>query len=53
MTPHQFIAKWKPADLKERAACQEHLLDICAVLGEPTPAVARVPCLLMPSSEQF
>lgn len=22
MTPHQFIAKWKPADLKERAACQ-------------------------------
>lgn len=22
MTPHQFIAKWKPADLKERAACR-------------------------------
>ena len=40
MTPHQFIAKWKPADLKERAACQEHFLDVCAVLGEPTPAAA-------------
>jgi type II restriction/modification system DNA methylase subunit YeeA len=40
MTPHQFIAKWKPADLKERAACQEHFLDLCAVLGEPTPAAA-------------
>lgn len=40
MTPHQFIAKWMPADLKERAACQEHFLDLCAVLGEPTPAAA-------------
>ena len=40
MTPHQFIAKWKPADLKERAACQEHFLDLCGVLGEPTPAAA-------------
>ncbi len=40
MTPHQFIAKWKAAELKERAACQEHFLDLCAVLGEPTPATA-------------
>lgn len=40
MTPHQFIAKWQAADLKERAACQEHFLDLCGVLGEPTPAAA-------------
>lgn len=38
--PQQFIAKWKAADLKERAACQEHFLDLYAVLGEPTPAAA-------------
>lgn len=40
MTPHEFITKWKAADLKERAACQEHFLDLCRLLGEPTPAEA-------------
>jgi hypothetical protein len=40
MTPAEFISKWKVAELKERAACQEHFLDLCAVLGEKTPAAA-------------
>ena len=40
MTPQQFIAKWKAAELKERAACQEHFLDICILLDQPTPASA-------------
>ncbi|MBX3398331.1 MAG: class I SAM-dependent DNA methyltransferase [Gemmataceae bacterium] len=40
MTPQQFIAKWKAAELKERAACQEHFLDVCKLLGQPTPAEA-------------
>ncbi len=40
MTPQQFIDKWQKAELKERAACQEHFLDICKVLGQPTPAEA-------------
>ena len=40
MTPHDFIAKWKPAELKERAACQEHFLDLCRMLGQKTPAEA-------------
>ncbi len=40
MTPQQFIDKWKLAELKERAACQEHFLNLCAVLCEPTPAEA-------------
>ena len=40
MTPHDFIAKWKPAELKERAACQEHFLDLCRLLGPKTPAEA-------------
>jgi type II restriction/modification system DNA methylase subunit YeeA len=38
MTPHQFIAKWKPATLSERSACQQHFLDICDLLGQPKPA---------------
>ena len=40
MTPQQFIAKWKAAELKERAACQEHFLNVCELLGQPTPADA-------------
>ncbi|GDX95205.1 DNA methyltransferase yeeA [Planctomycetia bacterium] len=40
LTPHAFIAKWKPADLSERAACQEHFIDLCRMLGHPTPAEA-------------
>ncbi len=40
MTPAEFVAKWQAADLKERAACQEHFLDLCHVLGQPTPAAA-------------
>jgi hypothetical protein len=35
-----FIAKWRRVDLKERSAAQEHFLDLCAVLGHPSPAAA-------------
>ena len=38
MTPQQFIAKWAKADLSERAASQEHFIDLCRLLGQPTPA---------------
>ena len=38
MTPTAFIKKWRAANLKERSAAQEHFLDLCRVLGEPTPA---------------
>ncbi len=38
MTPQQFIAKWKRADLSERSACQQHFLDLCELLGQPKPA---------------
>ncbi|MCP8897575.1 class I SAM-dependent DNA methyltransferase [Shinella daejeonensis] len=38
MTPQQFISKWLNSALKERAAAQEHFLDLCRMLGEPTPA---------------
>lgn len=40
MTPDQFITKWKDATLKERSASQEHFLDLCRLLDEPTPAEA-------------
>lgn len=40
MSPLEFIAKWRAADLKERSAAQEHFIDLCRVLGEPTPAEA-------------
>ena len=40
MTPHEFIAKWHASELKERSAAQEHFIDLCRLLGEPTPAEA-------------
>ena len=40
MTPHAFIAKWRASELKERSASQEHFLDLCRLLDEPTPAEA-------------
>ncbi len=38
MTPNEFIAKWQASELKERSAAQEHFIDLCRLLGEPTPA---------------
>ena len=40
MTPGEFIAKWRDSELKERSGSQEHFIDLCRLLGEPTPAEA-------------
>ena len=40
MTPGIFIAKWRASELKESSAAQEHFIDLCRLLGEPTPAEA-------------
>ncbi len=40
MTPYRFIAKWRASELKERSAAQEHFIDLCRLLDEPTPAEA-------------
>ncbi len=40
MTPHEFIAKWRAAELKESSGAQQHFIDLCRLLGEPTPAEA-------------
>ena len=40
MTPNEFITKWRASELKERSASQEHFIDLCRLLDEPTPADA-------------
>ena len=37
MTPAAFVAKWRANTRNERAAAQEHFLNLCALLNEPTP----------------
>jgi hypothetical protein len=40
ISPDEFIAKWRASSLKERSAAQEHFIDLCRLLEEPTPAQA-------------
>ena len=37
MTPSTFVAKWKAVQTKETASSKEHFVDLCRLLGEPTP----------------
>jgi hypothetical protein len=39
-TADDFIRKWRAVELKERSAAQEHFIDLCRLLGEPSPAAA-------------
>ena len=39
ITPREFVEKWQYASrLKERSGAQEHFIDLCRMLGHPTPA---------------
>jgi hypothetical protein len=38
VNPIEFQRKWIGVELKERSASQEHFLDVCQVIGHPTPA---------------
>ncbi len=38
LSAQEFVAKWRQADLSERASAQEHFLDLCRLAGHPTPA---------------
>ena len=40
IAPQEFVDKWRRSKLKERSASQEHFLDVCRMLGHPTPAKA-------------
>lgn len=37
LTPTEFAAKWGGSTRNERAAAQEHFIDLCRMLGVPTP----------------
>lgn len=38
LTPPEFVAKWSRVTQPERAVSQEHFIDLCRMLGQPTPA---------------
>lgn len=38
MIPSQFVRKWSDSRLRERQGSHEHFIDLCRLLGEPTPA---------------
>ncbi len=38
MTPETFIRKWGDSTLRERQGAQSHFNDLCALIGEPSPA---------------
>lgn len=40
MGSREFIRKWSSAQLEERSVAQEHFIDLCRLLDEPTPAEA-------------
>jgi type II restriction/modification system DNA methylase subunit YeeA len=40
MNPAEFVRKWSDSELRERQGSQEHFIDLCRLLGEPTPAEA-------------
>ena len=35
-----FIARWQAATLTEKSGAQQHFIDLCRLLGQPTPAEA-------------
>src|SRR5207249_2842502 len=37
VTPSEFAAKWAGSTRTERAASQEHFIDLCWMIGVPTP----------------
>jgi len=37
LTPAAFAAKWHGVTATEKAGSQEHFIDLCRMLGEPTP----------------
>lgn len=40
ISPQDFVSKWSKSKLRERAASQEHFIDICHLIGHLTPAEA-------------
>ncbi|MCY3959286.1 MAG: class I SAM-dependent DNA methyltransferase, partial [Chloroflexi bacterium] len=40
LTPSEFIRRWSPVTQTEKAVAQSHFIDLCRLLGEPTPIEA-------------
>ncbi|MCZ7582259.1 MAG: hypothetical protein M5R36_02375 [Deltaproteobacteria bacterium] len=38
MNASEFISKWNRSELRERQGSQEHFIDLCRLMGHPTPA---------------
>jgi hypothetical protein len=36
-TPHDFVTKWKRVTAREKQTYQEHFIDLCHLVGHPTP----------------
>ncbi len=47
LTPAAFAQKWRGSTTTEKAASQEHFIDLCRMVGEPTPNEAD------PTGEQY
>ncbi|MEK6721678.1 MAG: DNA methyltransferase [Chloroflexota bacterium] len=47
LTPAAFATKWKGVQTTEKASAQSHFIDLCRMLGEPTPHDAD------PTGEQY
>jgi hypothetical protein len=37
LTPAAFAEKWRGVTTTEKASSQSHFIDLCQMLGEPTP----------------
>jgi hypothetical protein len=37
LTPQDFVSKWKRVTAREKQTYQEHFLDLCQLIGHPTP----------------
>ncbi|MEW5990821.1 MAG: hypothetical protein AB1736_05675 [Chloroflexota bacterium] len=37
LTPVEFARTWRGVSTTERASAQSHVIDLCRMLGEPTP----------------
>lgn len=37
LSPQEFVDKWRRVELKERSAAQSHFIDLCRLVGHPTP----------------
>ena len=38
LTPQEFVNKWRGSTSTERQAYQQHFIDLCRLIGHPTPA---------------